>query len=120
MTLGERTDPDTPAYAECPPPGQARAAALVDDFGQLFPILRNLRRQFGHAVTGWAAHVEVDDVEHPSRQVCEDWGPEVRLDTVPGGYVVVSDYRDHEPSAPNTLQRQARRLALDAGTAAHP
>ncbi|MDQ1051762.1 hypothetical protein [Streptomyces sp. V4I2] len=120
MTLGERTDPDTPTYAECPPPGQARAAALVDDFGQLFPILRNWRRQFGHAVTGWAAQVEVDDIEHPPRHVCEDWGPELRLDTVPGGYVVVSDYRDHEPPAPNTLQHQVKRPALDAGTAAHP
>ncbi|CAL9656244.1 hypothetical protein SUDANB21_06794 (plasmid) [Streptomyces sp. enrichment culture] len=27
----------------------------------------------------------------------DDWGPGLRLDTMPGGYVKVSDYRDHQP-----------------------
>ncbi|WP_415940220.1 hypothetical protein [Streptomyces sp. 039-1] len=117
MTLGERTDPDTPTYAKCPPPGQARAAALVDDCGQLFPILLNWRRQFGGDVTAWAAQVEVDDIEHLPRHVSEDWGPDaLRLDTVPGGYVVVADYRDHDEPATNTLPHQSERPALDAVT----
>ncbi|MFE2566221.1 hypothetical protein [Streptomyces mirabilis] len=120
MTLGERTRPDTPTYAECPPPGEARAAALVDDCGQLFPILRNWRRQFDSDLTAWAAQVEVDDIEHLPRHVTEDWGPELRLDTMPGGYVVVSDYRDHEQPATSTLQHQAPRPALDAAPGAHP
>ncbi|MEU1450029.1 hypothetical protein [Streptomyces mirabilis] len=119
MTLGERTRPDTP-YAECPPPGEARAAALVDDCGQLFPVLQNWRRQFDSDLTAWAAQVEVDDIEHLPRQVSEDWGPELRLDTVPGGYVVVSDYRDHDQPATNTLHHQVQRPALDAAPGAHP
>ncbi|MFE9812456.1 hypothetical protein [Streptomyces sp. NPDC005548] len=71
-------------------------------------------------MTGWAAQVEVDDIEQLPRNVSEDWGPELRLDTVPGGYVVVSDYRDHAPPAVNTLQHQAKRPALDAATGAQP
>ncbi|MFI6340763.1 hypothetical protein [Streptomyces sp. NPDC050535] len=120
MTLGERTRPDAPTYAECPPPGQARAAALVDDCGQLFPILRIWKRQFGHDVTGWAAQVEVDDIERVPRHVSEDWGTGLRFDTVPGGYVVVSDYRDHEPPALNILQHGAQRPALEAAAGAQP
>ncbi|MGW3820071.1 hypothetical protein [Streptomyces sp. NPDC005046] len=121
MTLGERTRPDTPTYAECPPPGQARAAALADDCGQLFPILRNWRRQFGSDLTAWATQVEVDDIEHLPRHVTEDWGPDaLRLDTTPGGYVVVSDYRDHEQAAANTLQHQAQYPALETASGAQP
>jgi hypothetical protein len=120
MTLGERTDPDTPTYAECPPPGRARASALVEDCGQLFPILRNWQRQCGHHVTGWAAQVEVDDIERVPRHVAEDWGPELRLDTVPGGYVVVSDYRDHEPPPAGALQQQAKPAVLDASPVTYP
>ncbi|MET9122159.1 hypothetical protein [Streptomyces sp. NPDC004528] len=101
MTLGERTRPDTPSYAECPPPGQVRASALVDDCGQLFPILRAWRRQFGGDVTAWAAQVDVGDIEHLPRQVTEEWDPWLRLDTLPGGYVVVADHRDHEEPTPH-------------------
>ncbi|MCZ0996964.1 hypothetical protein [Streptomyces mirabilis] len=50
----------------------------------------------------------------------EDWGPKLRLDTVPGEYVVVSDYRDHDRPATSTLQHQAQRPALDAVPGAHP
>ncbi|MFE9769803.1 hypothetical protein ACFYPC_35665 [Streptomyces sp. NPDC005808] len=120
MTLGERTRPDTPTYAECPPPGEARAAALVDDCGQLFPILSTWRSQFGSDLTAWAAQVEVDDIEHLPPHVTEDWGPELRLDTVPGGYVVVSDYRDHEQPSTNRLRHHSRRTTLDAAPGAHP
>lgn len=41
----------------------------------------------------------------------ENWGPdELRLDTMPGGYVKVSDYRDHQapaalPHRTNVLMR---------------
>ncbi|WP_405968872.1 hypothetical protein OG613_46995 (plasmid) [Streptomyces sp. NBC_00015] len=114
MTLGERTRPDAPTYAECPSPGEARAAALVDDCGQLFPILLNWRRQFGSELTAWAAQIEVDDLDHLPRYVTEDWGPDaLRLDTVPGGYVVVSDYRDHEQPPTSALQLRAQRPALE-------
>ncbi|WP_331733965.1 hypothetical protein OHU34_46225 (plasmid) [Streptomyces sp. NBC_00080] len=121
MTLGERTRPDAPTYAECPPPGEARAAALVDDCGQLFPILRNWRRQFGSELTAWAAQVEVDDLDHLPRHVTEDWGPDaLRLDTVPGGYVVVSDYRHHEQPSTKALQLRAQRPALEVVPGSQP
>ncbi|MGW0969951.1 hypothetical protein [Streptomyces sp. NPDC002516] len=119
MTLGERTRPDTPTYAECPPPGQARATALVDDCGQLFPILRNWKAQFGSDLTAWAAQVEADDIERIPSHVTEDWGPELRLDTVPGGYVVVSDYRDPQLPPANSLY-PAERRCLEATPQAKP
>lgn len=97
MTLGERTRPETPTYAECPGPNEARAVALVDDCGQLFPVLLAWRRALGREVTGWAEQVEADDVENLPQDVTDDWGPGLRLDTMPGGYVKVSDYRDHQP-----------------------
>ncbi|MGW2939623.1 hypothetical protein ACWDA7_49985 [Streptomyces sp. NPDC001156] len=110
MTLGERSRPDVPTYAECLGPHEARAVALVDDCGQLFPILLAWRQALGGDVTGWAGQVEADDVENLPREVTEDWGPGLRLDTMPGGYVKVSDYRDHEPPAavtagPHVLMR---------------
>ncbi|WP_268248777.1 hypothetical protein [Streptomyces brasiliensis] len=37
-----------------------------------------------------------------------DWEPDLRLDTMPGGYVKVSDYRDHTP--PATLTASPRVL----------
>lgn len=96
MTLGERSRPDTPTFAECPGPNEARAVALVEDCGQLFPILREWRRVSGCDVTGWAGQVEADDISDlPS--VTDRWGTELRLDTMPGGYVQVTDYRDHQP-----------------------
>ncbi|MGW2492400.1 hypothetical protein ACWCV9_35050 [Streptomyces sp. NPDC001606] len=97
MTLGERTRPETPTYAECPGPNEARAVALVDDCSQLFPVLLAWRRALGREVTGWAEQVEADDVENLPQDVTDDWGPGLRLDTMPGGYVKVSDYRDHQP-----------------------
>ncbi|MFJ1839961.1 hypothetical protein ACIOJ9_39680 [Streptomyces sp. NPDC088175] len=97
MTLGERTRLDAPTFAECPGPREARALALVDDFGQLFPILLGWRGLFGDCLTGWANQVEADDIERLSPGVVENWGPDqLRLDTMPGGYVKVSDYRDHQ------------------------
>ncbi|MFC5220090.1 hypothetical protein [Streptomyces coerulescens] len=97
MTLGERTRPDVPQYAECPAPDQARALALVDDVGQLFPILLGWRREFGRELTGWAKQVEADDIETLPPDVIEHWGEDqLRLDTMPGGYVQVADYRDHQ------------------------
>ncbi|MFJ4895629.1 hypothetical protein ACIP5U_37390 [Streptomyces sp. NPDC088788] len=115
MTLGERNRPDEPAYADCPPPGQARAAALVDDCGQLFPILLSWRQRFGHDVTGYAVQVEADDIEHLPPRVVEDWGPDgLRLDTLPGGYVVVSDHRDHDEHTVNRVGHQVSRPAVAA------
>ncbi|MGX4695112.1 hypothetical protein [Streptomyces sp. JNUCC 63] len=110
MTLGERSRPEAPTYAECPGPNEARAVALVDDCGQLFPILREWRRILGGELTGWAGQVEADNIENLPRDVTDDWGPDLRLDTMPGGYVQVSDYRDHQPPAaltatPNVLMR---------------
>ncbi|WP_437069916.1 hypothetical protein [Streptomyces sp. enrichment culture] len=64
MALGERTRPKTPTYAECPGPNEARAVALVDGCGQLFPVLLAWRRTLGREVTGWAEQVEADDVEN--------------------------------------------------------
>ncbi|MEU0949870.1 hypothetical protein ABZ379_45520 [Streptomyces canus] len=95
MTLGERTRPDSPMFAECPGPREARALALVDDLGQLFPLLLEWRGQFGADLTGYACQVEADDIENLPPEVIESWGPdELRLDTMPGGYVKVTDYRD--------------------------
>ncbi|MFZ4246633.1 hypothetical protein ACOZDF_15135 [Streptomyces griseoincarnatus] len=108
MTLGERTRPEMPTCAECPGPNEARAVALVDDCGQLFPILLAWRRALGREVTGWAEQVEADDVEHLSQHVTDDWAPGRRLDTMPGGYVKVSDYRDHQP--PDTVTAGPRML----------
>ncbi|MGW3152153.1 hypothetical protein ACWDG1_47810 [Streptomyces sp. NPDC001177] len=110
MTLGERSRPDTPTYAKCPGPNEARAVALADDCGQLFPILLAWRRAPGHELTAWAGQVEADDIQNHPQDVTEDWGPDLRLDTMPGGYVKVSDYRDHQPptaltTAPKMLTR---------------
>ncbi|MFI7406909.1 hypothetical protein ACIBW9_41715 [Streptomyces sp. NPDC049541] len=94
MTLGERTRPDAPSFAECPGPHEARAVALVDDVGQLFPVLLEWRRLFGDELTGWASQVEADDVENLLPGGDRELGPDqLRLDTMPGGYVKVSGYR---------------------------
>ncbi|MCX5336877.1 hypothetical protein [Streptomyces sp. NBC_00140] len=111
MTLGERTRPDVPTFAECPGPMDARAVALVSDFGQLFPILLEWRRSLGSELTAYAGQVEADDIENLPPAVIEDWGPDqLRLDTMPGGYVKVSDYRDDQaqtalPSGAHMLMR---------------
>jgi hypothetical protein len=76
MTLGERTRPETPAYAECPGPNEARALALVDDCGQLFPVLLAWRRALGCEVTGWAEQVEADDVHDFPQDVTATAGPD--------------------------------------------
>ncbi|MGW1193671.1 hypothetical protein [Streptomyces sp. NPDC002559] len=111
MTLGERTRPDVPFFAECPGPREARALALVDDFAHLFPIILGWRQLFGGGLTGWANQVEADSLEDLPLGVTEDWGPDqLRLDTMPGGYVRVSDYRDQQvlstlPPSANVLMR---------------
>ncbi|GAA3509829.1 hypothetical protein [Streptomyces shaanxiensis] len=64
MPLGERTRPDAPTFAECPGPNEVRAVVLVDDVGQLFPILLEWRGLFGNDLTGWAGQVEADDIEN--------------------------------------------------------
>jgi hypothetical protein len=97
MTLGEHTRPDVPVYAEDTRPDDSRAVALVDDFGSLFPVLREWHAIWGDRITGWALQVEADDVENLPAEVVQRWedhGPEVRLDYLPGGYINVSDYRD--------------------------
>ena len=97
MTLGERSRPDLPRFAEIPALHQARALALVDDFDRLFLILRKWRQAYGDELTAWAVQVEVDDVtDLPARLVgaWEEEGDLLRLDTERGGYVRVADYRD--------------------------
>jgi hypothetical protein len=101
MTLGEHTTPEVPQYAEAPGPFDSRAAALVDDCAQLFPILLSWRKEAGAELTGWAAQVDAETIEELTDRVLRDWNPLLRLDTMPGGYIKVSDYRDHE--APNAL-----------------
>ncbi|MFE6098285.1 hypothetical protein ACFQ7M_41015 [Streptomyces massasporeus] len=97
MSLGERTRPDVPTYAEDPAPGKARALALVDDFAQLFTVLKEWRQEYGEELTAWAGQVEAGDIENLPAEVIERWeweGVPVRIDTERGGYVRVSDYRD--------------------------
>ncbi|MGK5697760.1 hypothetical protein ACSNOJ_33560 [Streptomyces sp. URMC 128] len=97
MSLGERTRPDVPTYAEDPAPGKARALALVDDFAQLFTVLKEWRQEYGEELTAWAVQVEADDIENLPAELIEQWeweGAPVRMDTQRGGYVRVSDYRD--------------------------
>ncbi|WP_405467043.1 hypothetical protein [Streptomyces canus] len=97
MSLGERTRPDAPTYAEDPAPHQSRALALVDDFAHLFTVLREWRQEYGEELTAWAVQVEADDVENLPAELIEQWeweGAPVRLDTQRGGYVKVSDYRE--------------------------
>ncbi|MGC0212019.1 hypothetical protein [Streptomyces levis] len=97
MSLGERTRPDVPRFAECPAPDQARALALVDDFGQLLFVLRQWRQVYGEELTAWATRVEADDLSTLPADLLAAWewqADVVRLDTEPGGYVRVSDYRD--------------------------
>ncbi|MFF0698609.1 hypothetical protein ACFYU4_39025 [Streptomyces tendae] len=97
MSLGERTRPDAPTYAEDPAPDQARALALVDGFAHLFTVLKEWRQEYGEELTAWAVQVEADDVENLPAELIEQWeweGAPVRLDTERGGYVRVADYRD--------------------------
>ncbi|MBB5109304.1 hypothetical protein FHS40_008432 [Streptomyces spectabilis] len=109
MTLGERTRPDAPGFAECPVPSKARALALVDDFGHLFTVLREWRQAYGEELTAWAIPVECDSIANLCPQLEAKWEQEselVRLDTERGGYVRVSDYRDGRPP-PGTDSRAA-------------
>ncbi|MEU6261461.1 hypothetical protein [Streptomyces sp. NPDC047043] len=82
MTLGERNRPDAPTFAECPGPHEARAVALVDDVGQLFPVLLKWRRLFGDDLTGWASQVEADDIETLPAEVIESWRPDQLRESV--------------------------------------
>ncbi|AZP14707.1 hypothetical protein EJC51_47505 [Streptomyces aquilus] len=114
MSLGERTRPDEPTYAEDPAPGQARALALVDDFADLFTVLKQWRQEYGEELTAWAVQVEVDDINHLPAELIAHWeeeGAPVRLDTQQGGYVKVSDYRD-ESVHPSVSARTTTGLAL--------
>ncbi|WP_217236418.1 hypothetical protein [Streptomyces sp. AC555_RSS877] len=114
MSLGERTRPDVPTYAEDPAPDQARALALVDDFAQLFTVLKEWRQEYGEELTAWAVQVEADDVENLPAELIAQWeweGAPVRLDTQRGGYVKVSDYRD-VPVRPGISARTTTGLPL--------
>lgn len=114
MSLGKRTRPDAPTYAEDPAPDQARALALVDDFGRLFTVLKEWRQEYGEELTAWAVQVEADDVENLPAELIEQWaweGAPVRLDTERGGFVKVSDYRD-VPVRPGISARTTTGLPL--------
>ncbi|MGW4102013.1 hypothetical protein [Streptomyces sp. NPDC004976] len=107
MSLGERTRPNVPRFAECPAPDQARALALADDFGQLLFVLRQWRQVYGEELTAWAAQVQADDISTLPADLIAEWeavADVVRLDTEPGGYVRVSDYRDM-PQRPSVNAR---------------
>ncbi|MFC7309023.1 hypothetical protein ACFQVC_33070 [Streptomyces monticola] len=97
MSLGERTWPDVPTYAEAPTLDQAHAVALVDDFAHLFTVLKEWQQEYGEELTTWAVQVEADTVENLPAELIDRWareGAPVRLDTEQGGYVRVSDYRE--------------------------
>ncbi|WP_367838136.1 hypothetical protein [Streptomyces rochei] len=97
MTLGERSRPDLPHFAEIPALSQALALALADTFDRLFPILREWCQAYGDELTAWAVQVEADDVTDLPAQLATAWEEEadlVRLDTERGGYVRVADYRN--------------------------
>ncbi|MFC8094707.1 hypothetical protein [Streptomyces sp. NPDC057301] len=114
MSLGERTRPDAPTYAEDPAPDQARALALVDDFAHLFTVLKEWRQEYGEELTAWAVQVEADDVENLPAELIEQWaweGAPVRIDTERGGYLKVSDYRD-VPARPGISARTTTGLPL--------
>ncbi|MFI8221292.1 hypothetical protein [Streptomyces sp. NPDC085932] len=114
MSLGERTRPDVPRFAECPTPDKARALALVDDFGQLLFILRQWRQVYGEELTAWATRVEADDLSTLPADLLVAWEWQddiIRLDTEPGGYVRVSDYRAM-PAPPRITVRTGPGLQL--------
>ncbi|MDQ8703287.1 hypothetical protein RCO28_12425 [Streptomyces sp. LHD-70] len=108
MALAERTRPDVPNYAEDVHPSTARAAVLVDDFADLFPVFKGWREHFGGDITTYALSFEEG----------EDWGtrwteygPPFRLDHMEGGWIQVSPDIDAKPkgrplSAP-TLDQDA-------------
>ncbi|MGW1729303.1 hypothetical protein ACWCQK_41685 [Streptomyces sp. NPDC002306] len=108
-----------PTRPECPGPREARALALVDDFGQLSPILLEWRQTYGDQLTGWAMQVDADDIRALPPEVTGTWGPDgIQLDTMPGGCVRVSDYRDPPAPAATTarttmLMRGVLRLGLN-------
>ncbi|MFJ8158533.1 hypothetical protein [Streptomyces sp. NPDC094468] len=126
MTLGEHTRPHAADFAACPGPHEARAVALVDDAADLFPVLLEWRRAYGTELTAYANRVEASDLEDLPSDVVEQWGPdELRLDTLPGGYIKVSDYRDqHAGSAlapnPNVLVRHPLPVAVRPEAARPP
>ncbi|MFF1566964.1 hypothetical protein ACFVY1_26165 [Streptomyces sp. NPDC058293] len=114
MSLGERTRPDAPTYAEDPAPDQARALALVDDFAHLFTVLKQWRQQYGEELTAFAVQVQADDIENLPAELIEQWeweGDVVRMDTERGGYVKVSDYRE-VPVRPGISARTAAGLPV--------
>ncbi|MFJ8041234.1 hypothetical protein ACIRBX_12080 [Kitasatospora sp. NPDC096147] len=94
MTMAERTRPDVPQYAEDVPPAEASFLARVDDFASLFPVLAEWRDLVGQEVTAYASPSSVTTIEEA--RLLADWEhtPDIRLDTVKGGWVQVSDYRE--------------------------
>ncbi|CAL9670542.1 hypothetical protein SUDANB15_07371 (plasmid) [Streptomyces sp. enrichment culture] len=88
--------PTCPGSPSARPPAR-RALALVDDFGQLFFVLREWRQVYGEELTAWAAQVQADDISTLPADLIAAWegvADVVRLDTERGGYVRVADYRD--------------------------
>lgn len=96
MALGDRDESQAPGYADCPNPVFARREALCRDFGDVFPILMKWRKEEGEEITVWVmGTLEIAD-DTPAYDTYEAWdrfGPEIRIDTLPGGYLKVSDYR---------------------------
>ncbi|MFE9024389.1 hypothetical protein ACFYNL_38395 [Streptomyces sp. NPDC007808] len=114
MSLGERTHPDAPTYAEDPAPDKARALALVDGFAHLFTVLKERRQEYGEELTAWAVQVGAKDIENLPAELIDrpEWeGAPVRIDTQRGGYVQVSDYRD-VPVHPGISARTTTGLPL--------
>jgi len=98
MALAEKTDPDNPSYAEDTSPVYARAHCTVNDFADLFPLLRYWRQHFDLPdVTAYAMSTPETVEGAPAPDTWESWdrhGPEIRLDMMPGGFIEVRDVRD--------------------------
>ncbi|MGW2919543.1 hypothetical protein ACWDBF_17015 [Streptomyces angustmyceticus] len=96
MALGEKDESKGPTYAEGVNPVHARASALVRDFGDVFPILMEWRQKIGQEITVYVmSTLEIAD-DTPAHDTYEAWdrfGPEIRIDSLEGGYLRVSDYR---------------------------
>ncbi|MBT2383853.1 hypothetical protein [Streptomyces sp. ISL-11] len=92
MALGDKTKPDTPAYAEDTHPRRARACVEVDDFADLFPIFNAWRQHFAEEITAYAMPVLLAAEGQPAPGWEEEWaetGPPIRLDTMPGGFLQI-------------------------------
>jgi hypothetical protein len=111
MTLGARTRPNVPRFAEDTSPEYSQAVALVDDFSALFPIMQKWAELYGEEFTTWAHPTNATDIENLPAELLEHWqeyGPDIRLDRERTGHVKVGDYR--QAAARSELRNAATQL----------